>query len=132
MLDKKNVRSELKTIASELTKLAQRIEVLEMELSEKGSTNQQKLQVYQKVKNKFFKPNPKGFLLQSEIFSFLSDGLNKDINLKFECVKYGWSDGTSNKFWREFWKWLANQDGISRIASSKNNIKFMGIDLRRS
>lgn len=129
MADTKQVISELKKIASELDRLAFRVELLQLELADEQSAELRKLNLYRAVKMLCFRSDPDGgYLLQSEIFGFIGAQLPRCPLLQDACERMGWRSGRpSNVFWRGFWPWLAAQEGVDRIVLSKNNIRFFGI-----
>ena len=78
-----------------------------------------------------FEKSPNVYLMQAEVYGWLSSRLPLYPKTKAACENRGWVDGRrNNTFWRAFWRWLASQEGVERVEIGKT-ARFVGITRKR-
>jgi len=120
---------ELNNLKEESKSLQRKIDYICLRLNE---INDEEIVIYREVINKYFKiTNSSIYIKQSEIFKTLKIVLNNNLNLKCRCEKLGWKDSSpSNRFYRNFWKYLSSLPGVHRVIKSKNDIRIYGIGVK--
>lgn len=123
-----SIIDELIMMEKDFVRMSDRISSIRREIQSKGEGKET---LFELLFELLFDKSPDTYLMQHEVYGWLTSRLDTYSTVKKACEARGWVDGRrNNAFWRAFWRWMADQDGVERIETGRCLARFQGITRR--